>query len=175
MNGQSIDPRANSVHQSPSALSRPVYQYKPRCIPTYEVGGRCIMICPLLTPSAMLDRDECPLSTFYTQSFSYIVFPTGEITFVPHGDAQPPATSTHSARQLPCLPSTSTMSVSHLHRQPTPFSFSESQESQYSSSSLLSFSSSVVVSRNFGLGSCRATALAGQCWMVVCRYPKSRK
>ena len=86
------------------------------------------------------------------------------------GDAQPPATSTHSARQLPCLPSTSTMSVSHLHRHPTPFSLGGSGVAQYSSSSMRFFSSSVVCSRNGILGSWRpAGALAGQCWMVVCR------
>src|SRR3954451_6669733 len=70
-----------------------------------------------------------------------------------YGEDQPPATCTHSARQLPCLPSTSTISVSHLHRQPTPFSFGVSQFSQYSSSSFRFFSSSVVISRNGGLGS----------------------
>ena len=47
-----------------------------------------------------------------------------------YAEAHPPATVTHSARQLPCLPSTSTMSVSHLHRQPTPFSLTESHCSQ---------------------------------------------
>lgn len=65
-----------------------------------------------------------------------------------HGDDQPPATSTHSARQLPCLPSTSTISVSHLHRHPTPFSLTGSGMDQYSSSSWRFFSSSVVFSRN---------------------------
>ena len=84
-----------------------------------------------------------------------------------YGDAQPPATSTHSARQLPCLPSTSTMSVSHRHRQPTPFSLTGSGFAQYSSSSIRSFSSSVVFSRNGCRGNCRAGALAGQCWIVV--------
>lgn len=43
-------------------------------------------------------------------------------TLLSQGLAQPPATSTHSARQLPSLPSTSTMSVSQRQRQPTPFS-----------------------------------------------------
>ena len=46
------------------------------------------------------------------------------------GDDQPPATSTHSERQLPDLPSTSTMSSSHRHRQPTPFSLTGSGCSQ---------------------------------------------
>jgi hypothetical protein len=64
------------------------------------------------------------------------------------GLAQPPATSTHSARHEPCFPSTSTMSVSHLHLQPTPFSFTGSHESQYSSSSFRFFSSNVVFSKN---------------------------
>ena len=64
-----------------------------------------------------------------------------------YGEAQPPATSTHSLRQLPCLPSTSTMSVSQRHRQPTPFSLTGSGFAQYSSSSIRFFSSSVVVSR----------------------------
>lgn len=64
-----------------------------------------------------------------------------------YGLDQPPATSTHSARQLPCLPSTSTMSVSHLHLHPTPFSFGGSGVAQYSSSSKRFFSSSVVISR----------------------------
>lgn len=64
------------------------------------------------------------------------------------GLAQPPATSTHSAKQDPCLPSTSTISVSHLHLHPTPFSLTGSQESQYSSSSFRFFSSRVVFSRN---------------------------
>src|ERR1700735_1398116 len=63
------------------------------------------------------------------------------ISKLDNGDAQPPATSTHSGRQLPCLPSTSGMSVSHLHRQPTPFSFGGSGVAQYSSSSRCSFSS----------------------------------
>lgn len=49
----------------------------------------------------------------------------------PQGLAQPPATSTHSARQDPSLPSTSTMSVSHRHRHPTPFSLTSSHFSQY--------------------------------------------
>ncbi len=85
-------------------------------------------------------------------------------------DAHPPATLTHSERQLPSLPSTSTISVSHLHRQPTPFSFTESNVSQNSSSSFLFFSSFVVVSRNGGRGSCRFPgAFAGQCCIVVCR------
>lgn len=84
-----------------------------------------------------------------------------------YGDAQPPATSTHWARQLPCLPSTSTMSVSHLHLQPTPFSLTGSGVAQYSSSSIRFFSSSVVSSSHGIRGSCRAGALAGQCWMVV--------
>lgn len=45
----------------------------------------------------------------------------------PHqGDDQPPATSTHSVRQLPDLPSTSTMSSSQRQRQPTPFSLTGS-------------------------------------------------
>ena len=79
------------------------------------------------------------------------------------GDAQPPATSTHSTRQLPCLPSTSTRSASHLHLQPTPFSFSGSYVSQYSSSSFRFFSSSVVFSRKGIRGNCLAGALAGQC------------
>lgn len=65
----------------------------------------------------------------------------------PHGEDQPPATSTHSARQLPCLPSTSTMSVSHRQRHPTPFSLTGSGLAQYSSSSIRFFSSSVVRSR----------------------------
>jgi len=47
-----------------------------------------------------------------------------------YGDDQPPATSTHSGKQLPCLPSTSTISVSHLHLQPTPFSTGSSHSSQ---------------------------------------------
>lgn len=47
-----------------------------------------------------------------------------------YGLAHPPATSTHSARQLPSLPSTSTMSVSQRHRQPTPFSLGVSHSSQ---------------------------------------------
>jgi hypothetical protein len=61
----------------------------------------------------------------------------GEMTeeYTSHGEDHPPATSTHSARQLPCLPSTSTISVSHLHRQPTPFSLTGSGIDQYSSSS----------------------------------------
>lgn len=63
------------------------------------------------------------------------------------GLAQPPATSTHSARQDPSLPSTSTMSVSHRQRQPTPFSLTSSQLAQYWSSSIRFFSSNVVVSR----------------------------
>lgn len=92
-----------------------------------------------------------------------------------YGDAHPPATSTHWARQLPCLPSTSTISVSHLHLQPTPFSLTGSGVAQYSSSSIRFFSSSVVISRYGIRGSCLAGALAGQCWMVVWRYPKSRK
>ena len=85
------------------------------------------------------------------------------------GDAQPPATSTHSARQEPSLPSTSTMSVSHLQRQPTPFSLTGSGVAQYWSSSCRFFSSNVVFSKYGDLGSCRAGALAGQCCMVVCR------
>lgn len=93
----------------------------------------------------------------------------------PHGDAQPPATSTHSAKQLPSFPSTSRMSVSHRHRQPTPFSLGGSGVAQYSSSSCLSLSSSVVLSSHGSLGSCRAGAFAGQCCIVVCRYPMSRK
>src|SRR3569833_4584212 len=72
------------------------------------------------------------------------------------GLAQPPATSTHSARQLPSLPSTSTMSVSQRQRQPTPFSLGASHVSQYWSSSILLRSSSVVISR---LGLCG-------CWWV---------
>ena len=92
-----------------------------------------------------------------------------------YGDAQPPAISTHSGKQLPCLPSTSTMSVSHLHRQPTPFSLTGSGVAQYSSSSCLFLSSSVVFSSHGMRGNCRDGALAGQCWIVVCRYPKSRK
>lgn len=80
-----------------------------------------------------------------------------------YGDAQPPATSTHSARQLPCLPSTSTMSVSHRHRHPTPFSLTGSGFAQYSSSSIRFFSSCVVISRYGIRGNCRAGALAGQC------------
>jgi hypothetical protein len=64
------------------------------------------------------------------------------------GLAHPPATSTHSAKQDPCLPSTSTISVSHLHLHPTPFSLGVSHESQYSSSSLRFFSSTVVASKN---------------------------
>lgn len=92
-----------------------------------------------------------------------------------YGDAQPPATSTQSSRQLPCLPSTSTMSVSHLHLQPTPFSLTGSGFAQYSSSSIRCFSSSVVISSHGCRGNCRAGAFAGQCWIVVCRYPKSRK
>jgi hypothetical protein len=91
------------------------------------------------------------------------------------GLAQPPATSTHSAIQLPCLPSTSGMSVSQRHLHPTPFSFSSSHDSQYSSSSLRFRSSSVVFSRYGSRGICLAGAFAGQCWIVVCRYPKSRK
>lgn len=85
------------------------------------------------------------------------------------GLAQPPATSTHSAKQEPCFPSTSTISVSHLHLHPTPFSLTASQLSQYSSSSFRFFSSSVVFSRNGDRGNWRAGALAGQCWIVVCR------
>lgn len=79
------------------------------------------------------------------------------------GDAHPPATATHSARQLPCLPSTSTISVSHLQRQPTPFSLTGSHVAQYSSSSIRFFSSSVVISRYGMRASCRAGAFAGQC------------
>lgn len=86
-----------------------------------------------------------------------------------HGLAHPPATSTHSAMHDPCFPSTSTISVSHLHRHPTPFSFTGSQVSQYSSSSFLALESSVVFSRKGERGIWRAGALAGQCWMVVCR------
>jgi len=63
------------------------------------------------------------------------------------GELHPPATSTHSTRQLPSLPSTSTISVSHLHLHPTPFSRSRSQFSKYSSSSFRFFSSLVVTSR----------------------------
>jgi hypothetical protein len=65
--------------------------------------------------------------------------------------------------------------VSHLHRQPTPFSFGRSGVAQYSSSSSRSLSSSVVFSNHGILGSCRVGAFAGQCWIVVCLYPKSRK
>jgi len=46
------------------------------------------------------------------------------------GVTNPPAISTHSGIQLPSLPSTSTISVSHLHLQPTPFSFSVSHLAQ---------------------------------------------
>jgi hypothetical protein len=63
------------------------------------------------------------------------------------GLAHPPATSTHSAKQDPCFPSTSTISVSHLQRHPTPFSFTVSHVAQYSSSSIRFFSSNVVISR----------------------------
>lgn len=90
-------------------------------------------------------------------------------------DIQPPAISTHWLMQLPSFPSTSGISVSHRHRQPTPFSWGGSGLFQYSSSSLLFFSSSIVISRYGGRGLCLAGALAGQCWMVVCLYPKSRK
>lgn len=86
-----------------------------------------------------------------------------------YGLAQPPATSTHSARHEPSLPSTSTISVSQRQRQPTPFSFSGSHWSQYSSSSMRFLSSVVVFSRYGSRGSWRAGAFAGQCWMVVCR------
>src|SRR5271170_5145221 len=89
--------------------------------------------------------------------------PTENVMKLDHGDAQPPATSTHSGRQLPCLPSTSGISVSHLHRQPTPFSLGGSGVAQYSSSSRRSFSSSVVFSRYGILSNCLAGALAGQC------------
>ena len=80
-----------------------------------------------------------------------------------YGLAHPPTTSTHSARQLPSLPSTSTMSVSQRHRQPTPFSFGGSHSSQYLSSSRRFRSSTVVISRKGSRGSWRAGALAGQC------------
>lgn len=79
------------------------------------------------------------------------------------GLAHPPATSTHSAKQDPCLPSTSTISVSHLHLHPTPFSLTGSHASQYSSSSFRFFSSSVVDSRKGDRAICRAGAFAGQC------------
>lgn len=86
-----------------------------------------------------------------------------------YADAHPPATATHSAMQLPSLPSTSTISVSHLHLHPTPFSLTASQVSQYSSSSIRFFSSLVVFSRKGGLASCRLPgAFAGQCCIVVC-------
>jgi len=85
------------------------------------------------------------------------------------GVIQPPATSTQLGRQLPSLSSPSDSSGPHLHLQPTPFSFSSSHSSQYASSSILFFSSVVVVSRYGGRGSCRAFAFAGQCAIVVCR------
>jgi len=68
------------------------------------------------------------------------------------GVIQPPATSTQLGRQLPSLSSTSGTSGSHLHLQPTPFSLGSSHSSQYASSSILFFSSVVVVSRYGGRG-----------------------
>lgn len=72
---------------------------------------------------------------------------TGCSDFPLYGLDQPPATSTHSGIQLPSLPSTSTMSVSHLQRQPQPFSLTASKSAQYSSSSRRFFSSLVVSSK----------------------------
>lgn len=107
-------------------------------------------------PAQCMSRPKPIVSTFSSNSISL----SNEMY---QGLAHPPATSTHSARHDPCFPSTSTMSVSHLHLQPTPFSLTASHESQYSSSSLRFFSSSVVFSRNGDRGIWRAGAFAGQC------------
>ncbi len=128
-------------------------------------------IHPLNALTAALSQGESQCSSSFPSvqetralpCFSRMILPTPIRPFPPHGLAHPPATSTHSAKQLPCFPSTSTISVSHLHLHPTPFSFSASHVSQYASSSSRAFLSSVVSSSHFFLGSCRAGAFAGQC------------
>lgn len=68
---------------------------------------------------------------FMCAIFGYSILVSMSLFFHLHyGLAHPPATSTHSAKQLPSLPSTSTMSVSQRQRQPTPFSLGGSQCSQ---------------------------------------------
>lgn len=84
------------------------------------------------------------------------------------GVIQPPTTSTHCGKQEPSFNSTSGTSGSHLHLQPTPFSLTGSHSSQYESSWMRFFSSSVVFSRYGGRSSCRAGAFAGQWAIVVC-------
>jgi hypothetical protein len=150
-----LPPAQNATMHS---YAHPSHQYKREL--TSLMGP-----CTLSFDPGLLDRELARLAqsifTLFRQSSpSYMVY---------QGLAQPPATSTHSARQDPCFPSTSTISVSHLHLHPTPFSLTGSHESQYSSSSLLFFSSNVVISRNGCRGIWRAGAFAGQCWIVVCR------
>ena len=114
-------------------------------------------------------RRSSLLSTVYSNTLpSFSVYHLEAFPKSVQGEAQPPATSTHSARQLPSFPSTSRISVSQRHLQPTPFSFGGSGVAQYSSSSIISFSGLVVFSRNGMCGDCLAGAFAGQCWIVVC-------
>lgn len=125
--------------------------------PHYIVHTTCML--PLFSSAR-------PAQCISSQAYRLSILSSNSISFcneMYQGLAHPPATSTHSARHDPCFPSTSTMSVSHLHLQPTPFSLTASQESQYSSSSLRFFSSNVVFSRNGDRGIWRAGAFAGQC------------
>ena len=119
------------------ALSKHINAFiHPRCevnnsktLKVHERHNR--MLCSYTIPSNSNPDETCSNARF----------------FMFHGDDHPPATSTHSAKQLPSLPSTSRISVSQWHLQPTPFSLGVSGVAQYSSSSILSFSFSVVFSR----------------------------
>ena len=111
---------------------------------------RIVRLVHIKPSKCKIPQDISPIPLLYNTTMNGLHSALGMCLSALHGDDHPPATSTHSGRQLPCFPSTSTMSVSHLHRQPTPFSFSRSHESNHSSSSLLAFSSSVVISRNGG-------------------------
>jgi hypothetical protein len=142
------EPRSKqAIHYHPNKLPRLQDIISSSAVYAWERSGCSFLVCFFLP----VNRRKCLRNDVL------------DIHTLVYGDDQPPATSTHSDKQLPCLPSTSTMSVSHLHLHPTPFSFSASHVSQYSSSSTRFFSSVVVVSKYFSRGNCRAGAFAGQC------------
>lgn len=131
-----------------------VYQSKAPCIPWSMCGIRLLVWNPpFCSPHFALFGRSLQAAVAVTVAVSGLPIFRMRRMKTDQGLAQPPATSTHSGRQDPSLPSTSTMSVSHRHRHPTPLSISSSQSAQYSSSSLRSFSSSMAGFRNGSRGS----------------------